>query len=172
MWKKTVSYARCSHVAMDYEHQYQHTAAWCSLPSKLSVPPAFPFYTFSTSHVLLQNKASLWNEGWASDLGKQNFLATAIEKMWNWILIIENPPSSLGTGGGGSKQTSVLSENRQSILITNLGAEHPGLSLDKLHSWVSRVWPGHSSREGHHQRAQCLVTLPLSNWVRIKTGHF
>lgn len=105
---------------MDYEHQYQHPAAWCSLPSKLSVLPAFPFYTFSTSHVLLQNKASLWNEGWASDLGKQNFLATAIEKMWNWILISENPPSSLGTGGGGSKQTSVLSENRQNILIQTL----------------------------------------------------
>lgn len=107
MWKETVSYDRCSHVAMDYEHQYQHTAAWCSLPSKLSVPPAFPFYTFSTSHVLLQNKACLWNEGWASDLGKQNFLATAIENVkldldhWEPAIIIRH--------GGWGEQADICS---------------------------------------------------------------
>lgn len=126
MWKETVWYARCSHVAMDYEHQYQHTAAWCSLPSKLSVPPAFPFYTLSTSHVLLQNKASLWNEGWASDLGKQNFLATVIEKMWNWILISKNPPSSLGKGGVGGASRHLFREQ----------TEHPNHK-----PWSRTSWP-------------------------------
>lgn len=70
---------------------------------KAKCATSLPFYTFSTSHVH-QHKASLWNEGWASHLDKQNFLATAFENTWNWILIIENPPSSLGTGEGGASR--------------------------------------------------------------------
>ena len=131
----------------------------------------------SLSILICKAKIPCKGGGWASELATQNFSATVFQKMWNWIFIIGNLPSSLGR----RKQTDICSvrEHREHMNHKLLpGTEHCGLSLDRLHSRSGRGWPGCShprSNAVHHQSVQWLKVLPLfgkwTNYVQPLLHH-
>ena len=121
-----------------------------------------PLHPLST--LICKAKISCKEEGWASELTKQNFSAQDFRKceIGSW---------SLGTchhhEAEKSRQTSVLSRNTESILITSYCLVQNTVALAwQAHSQAGRGWPGCSnpwSNRGHHQSVQWLKALPLNS---------
>lgn len=103
-------------------HRLHLSKAKCCGPLILTAPLSIP---------TCKAKILCKGGGWASQLAKQNFSAAEFQKMWNWILIIGNLPSSLSR----KKQTDICSvpEHREHTNYKLLsGTEHCSLSLDRL----------------------------------------